>query len=163
LAFVQAPKPFPTSLATESYFGVTAFAFTNDAGQTKHGRYRIVPEAGKSYLTPEQVAALSPNYHFDELAQRVAKEPIRFRIYAQVAADGDTVDDATIPWPESREQVELGTVELNQVVAETVAQQKHIIFDPIPRVEGIAASADPLLELRAAVYLISGRRRRTAN
>ena len=29
LAFVQAPKPFPTSLARETYFGVTAFAFTN--------------------------------------------------------------------------------------------------------------------------------------
>ena len=163
LAFVQAPKPFPTSLATESYFGVTAFAFTNDAGQTKYGRYRIVPEAGNSYLTPEQVTALSPNYHFDELAQRVAKQPIRFRIYAQVAVDGDTVDDATIHWPESREQVELGTLELNQVLTDTVAQQKHIIFDPIPRVQGIAASADPLLELRAAVYLVSGRRRRTAD
>jgi catalase len=49
------------------------------------------------------------------------------------------------------------------VVPDTVAQQKHIIFDPIPRVDGIAASADPLLELRAAVYLISGRRRRAAN
>jgi catalase len=163
LAFVQAPKPFPTSLATESYFGVTAFAFTNDAGQTKYGRYRIVPEAGNSYLTPEQVATLSPNYHYDELAQRVAKQPIRFRIDAQVAAPGDTVDDATIHWPESREQVELGTLELDHVVPDTVAQQKHIIFDPIPRVDGIAASADPLLELRAAVYLISGRRRRAAN
>jgi catalase len=163
LAFVQAPKPFPTSLATESYFGVTAFAFTNDAGQTKYGRYRIVPEAGNSYLTPEQVATLSPNYHYDELAQRVAKQPIRFRIDVQVAAPGDTVDDATIHWPESREQVELGTLELDHVVPDTVAQQKHIIFDPIPRVDGIAASADPLLELRAAVYLISGRRRRAAN
>ena len=163
LAFVQAPKPFPTSLATESYFGVTAFAFTNDAGQTKYGRYRIVPEAGNSYLTPEKVATLSPNYHYDELAQRVAKQPIRFRIDVQVAAPGDTVDDATIHWPESREQVELGTLELDHVVPDTVAQQKHIIFDPIPRVDGIAASADPLLELRAAVYLISGRRRRAAN
>ncbi len=162
LAFVQAPKPFPTSLATESYFGVTAFAFTNAAGQTKYGRYRVVPEAGNSYLTAEQVAALSPNYHYEELAQRVAKQPIRFRIDAQVAAPGDTVDDATIHWPESREQVELGTLQLDHVVPDTVAQQKHIIFDPIPRVDGIAASADPLLELRAAVYLISGRRRRAA-
>ncbi len=160
LAFVQAPKPFPTSFATDTYFGVTAFAFTNESGQTKYGRYRIVPETGNSYLTSEQVAALSPNYHYDELAQRVAKGPIRFRIDAQVAADGDTVDDATIHWPESREQVQLGTLELDNVVPDSAAQQKHIIFDPIPRVDGIAASADPLLELRAAVYLISGRRRR---
>lgn len=162
LAFVQAPKPFPTSFATDTYFGVTAFAFTNGEGQTKYGRYRIVPEAGNSYLSAGQVAGLSPNYHFDEIAQRVAKEPVRFRIRVQVAAEGDTVDDATIHWPESREQVDLGTVELDQVVPDTVAQQKHIIFDPIPRVDGIEASADPLLELRAAIYLLSGRRRRSA-
>jgi catalase len=73
------------------------------------------------------------------------------------------VDDATIHWPESRKLVELGTVELSQVVLDTLAQQKHIIFDPIPRVDGIEPSADPLLELRAAVYLLSGRRRRAAN
>jgi catalase len=163
LAFVQAPKPFPSSLARESYFGVTAFAFINDAGQKKFGRYRIVPEAGNNYLTDAQVAGLTPNYHFDEIAQRVATEPARFRINVQVAAEGDTTDDATIHWPESREQVELGTVELSQVVPDTPAQQKHIIFDPIPRVEGIEASADPLLELRAAIYLLSGRRRRSAN
>jgi catalase len=42
-------------------------------------------------------------------------------------------------------------------------QQKHIIFDPIPRVDGIEPSADPLLELRAAIYLLSGRRRRAAS
>ena len=66
-------------------------------------------------------------------------------------------------WPESREQVELGTLELTSVLADSLAQQKHIIFDPIPRVDGIDASADPLLELRAAIYLISGRRRRAAH
>jgi len=162
LAFVQAPKPFPSSLARESYFGVTAFAFINDAGQTRFGRYRIVPELGNDYLTDAQVAALSPNHHFDEIAERVAKEPARFKILVQVAAVGDTVDDATSHWPESREQVELGTVELDKAVPDTHAQQKHIIFDPIPRVEGIEASADPLLELRAAIYLLSGRRRRSA-
>jgi catalase len=163
LAFVQAPKPFPSSLGRETYFGVTAFAFTNSAGQTKFGRYRIVPMLGNDYLTDAQVAGLSPNYHFDEIAERVSRQPVRFQIRVQVAAKGETVDDATIHWPESREQVELGTFELNNVVADHKAQEKHIIFDPIPRVEGFEASADPLLELRAAIYLLSGRRRRAAN
>lgn len=56
----------------------------------------------------------------------------------------------------------LGRVELTAAVADDAEQQKHMIFDPIPRVEGIAASEDPLLELRAAVYLLSGPRRRVA-
>lgn len=162
LAFVQAPKPFPSSLACETYFGVTAFAFINGAGQKKFGRYRIVPESSNSYLTNEQVARIPENYHYDEIARRVATNPVRFRIVVQLAQPEDTVDDATAHWPESREKVELGTIELTQVVPDTVAQQKHIIFDPIPRVDGIEASADPLLELRAAIYLLSGRRRRKA-
>jgi catalase len=37
-----------------------------------------------------------------------------------------------------------------------------MIFDPVPRVDGIEPSDDPLLELRAAIYLLSGRRRRQA-
>src|SRR5882672_2377949 len=51
---------------------------------------------------------------------------------------------------------------LTSTVANQVHEQKQIIFDPIPRPDGIEPSDDPLLELRAAVYLISGRRRRTA-
>jgi catalase len=163
LAFVQTPKPFPSSLARESYYGVTAFAFTNSDGQRRFGRYRILPDLGNEYLTEDQVARLTENYHFDEIAERTAKGPVRFRIVVQIADAADTVDDATVHWPESRRLVELGTVELNQVVPDTLAQQKHIIFDPIPRVDGIEPSADPLLELRAAIYLLSGRRRRAAN
>jgi catalase len=162
LAFVQAPKPFPSSLARETYFGVTAFAFTNASGQTRFGRYRILPELGNDYLTAEQLSRLPVNYHFDEIAERISKGPIRFRILVQLADATDTVDNAAVHWPESREQVELGTIELTQVIPDTLAQQKHIIFDPIPRVDGIEPSADPLLELRAAVYLLSGRRRRVA-
>ncbi|HEY1767401.1 MAG TPA: catalase family peroxidase [Terracidiphilus sp.] len=162
LAFVQAPKPFPSSLARENYFAVTAFAFTNAGGETKFGRYRMVPEAGADYLTDGQVAHLAPDYHFGEIHARVGKGPIRFKILVQVAAPGDVTDDATAHWPESRPLIELGTVELTQAVPNDATQQQHIIFDPIPRVEGIEPSADPLLELRAAIYLLSGRRRRAA-
>ena len=163
LAFVQTPKPFPSSLARQSYFAVTAFAFTNGDGRTRFGRYRILPESGNDYLTDDRVAQLKENYHFDELAERISNGPVRFRIVVQIANPADTVDNATVHWPESRELVELGTVELNHVVPDTLAQQKQIIFDPIPRVDGIEPSADPLLELRAAIYLLSGRRRRAAN
>jgi catalase len=162
LAFVQAPKPFPVSLAQETFHAVTAFAFTNASGVTKFGRYRIVPELGDKYFTDAEAAALSQNYHFDELLNRVAKSPIRFRILVQVAAPGDVTDDATVHWPESREVVELGVIELTEPVKDNAAEQKQIIFDPIPRTDGLEASADPLLELRAAIYLLSGRRRRKA-
>jgi catalase len=162
LAFVQTPKPYPSSLARESYFGVTAFKFTNDAGQTKSGRYRIVPELGNDFLTDAQVAALTPNYHYEEIVERLVKAPIRFKILVQIAALEDIDDDATIHWPETRELFELGAIELTAVLPDNPAQQQRIIFDPIPRVDGIEPSADPLLELRAAIYLLSGRERRAA-
>ena len=70
------------------------------------------------------------------------------------------MDDSTIHWPEDRPEVEFGEVEVTGIVAENAAQQQRIIFDPIPRVDGIESSGDPLLDPRAAVYLMSGRRRR---
>lgn len=102
LAFVQVPKPFPSSLARDTYFGVTAFVFTNAAGETKVGRYRIVPELGNDFLTDGAVAGIGPDYHYDEIAKRVAKGPIRFKLMVQIAGPGDVADDATIHWPESR-------------------------------------------------------------
>lgn len=162
LRFVQAPKPFPTSLAREAYFAVTAYVFTNAAGESKFGRYRILPELGTEFFADGDAAALGPNYHYDELHARVAKGPIRFKVLVQIAAPEDTTDDATVAWPESRDLVEFGTIELTAAVKDDAAEQKQIIFDPIPRVDGIEPSADPLLELRAAIYLLSGRRRRAA-
>jgi catalase len=162
LAFVQAPKPLPSSFAREAYFGITAMRFANKDGASRYGRYRIVPEAGIDHLDPTTGAARGPNFLFEELAERVAKGPIGFRILVQVANNGDTVDDATVHWPEDRPLAELGTISLTAPVPNDAHEQKHIIFDPIPRVDGIDPSDDPLLELRAAIYLISGRRRRAA-
>jgi len=162
LAFVQAPKPAPSSFAREMYFAITAYHFANKDGETRFGRYRIVPVAGEEHLDAKTAAAKGPNYLFDELKERIAKGPIEFRVLVQLAEGGDVVDDATIQWPASRTLFELGNLKLTHLAADNAAEQKQIIFDPIPRVDGIEPSADPLLELRAAVYLISGRRRRSA-
>jgi catalase len=162
LAYVQTPKPAPSSFARESYFGVTAMRFSDKDGISRYGRYRIVPEAGNDYLDSAAVKAKSANFLFDELAERIAKGPIKFSIRVQLANDGDTVDDATAQWPEDRTVLNLGTLALTERVADSDHEQKHIIFDPIPRVDGIDPSNDPLLELRAAIYLLSGRRRRAA-
>jgi catalase len=162
LAFVQTPKPSPSSYARESYFGVTAMGFFNKDGVRQYGRYRIVPEAGNEHLDDAKAKSKGANYLYDELAERVAKAPIRFEILVQAAEHGDIVDDATVHWPEERRLINFGQIVLTEPVADNEHEQRQIIFDPIPRVDGIEPSDDPLLELRAAVYLISGRRRRTA-
>ncbi len=162
LAFVQTPKPAPVSFATEAYFGVTAMEFLNHEGASQFGRYQIVPAAGVGHLDDEAVKTKDAGYLFEEIAARVASLPAKFFINVQLAATGDVVDDATIHWPAERPVVTLGTLELQAMVPDDEAEQKKIIFDPIPRVDGIEPSNDPLLELRAAIYLMSGRRRRSA-
>jgi catalase len=162
LTFVQLPKPIPTSFAKESYFAVSAFKFTNADGVSRYGRYRILPVAGNEYLDEAGAAAQTPNFLFDEIQERIPKEPVKFRIVVQLAEDGDTLDDATIRWPEDRPQLTFGEISLTEIVPNNHSEQQHIIFDPIPRVDGIEASADPLFEPRANVYLLTGRRRRAA-
>jgi catalase len=41
--------------------------------------------------------------------------------------------------------------------------RRKIIFDPLPRIEGLDSSGDPLTDVRADVYLLSARRRRAAS
>ncbi len=162
LAYVQLPKPAPSSFARAAYFGLTAMRFTNAAGVSRYGRYRLIPEAGLQALTPAQAASQPPNYLFDELSERMQGGHIHFRVVVQLSEEGDPVDDVTRHWPDTRELLDLGRLELNAFVPDDAHEQKTIIFDPIPRVDGIDPSGDPLLELRAAVYLMSGRRRRSA-
>jgi catalase len=162
LAFVQAPKPAPASFATETYFGVTAMKFINGSGASRFGRYRILPDAGIQHLDASVAVSKDTNYLFEELQQRIGSGPIGFKIVVQLAEGSDVVDDATVHWPADRPLAPFGHFTLDAIVPENEAQQKRIIFDPIPRVDGIEPSDDPLLELRAAVYLISGRRRRAA-
>jgi catalase len=162
LKFVQAPKPIPTSFARESFYAVSAFKFTAADGTSLFGRYRILPEAGNEYLDAPAAAAKSANFLFDEIKQRLASTPIKFQILVQLAETGDTVDDATVRWPDTRKQIKFGEIVLNAIVADSLAEERHIIFDPIPRLDGIEPSADPLFNPRADVYLLSGRRRRAA-
>lgn len=162
LAFVQAPKPIPTSFAKESFFAVSAFKFTNAKGVSRYGRYRVLPVAGNQYLDQAGAAAQTPNFLFDEINERVAKGPVKFRTVVQLAEQEDTVDDATVSWPESRSQLTFGEISLTAIAPNNASEQQHIIFDPIPRVDGIEASADPLFEPRANIYLMSGERRRAA-
>jgi catalase len=162
LAFVQAPKPAPSSFARETYFGVTAMRFTNKGGFSRFGRYRIVPEAGNDHLADADVAARGANFLFDELTARVSSGPIAFRVVVQLAASDDVVDDATVHWPADRPVADFGRIVLTAPTADNAATQKQMIFDPIPRVDGIDPSEDPLLEVRAALYLLGGRRRRAA-
>lgn len=160
--FVEAPKPIPTSFAREAFFAVTAFQFTNAGGASRHGRFRIRPDTGTEYLTDQQASQKSANFLFDEIGPRLARGPVRLGIFVQLAEPGDNVTDASVSWPESRTEVPFGTITLTARVDDQEPERRKIIFDPVPRVDGIDSAGDPLTEVRADIYLLCGRRRRDA-
>ena len=157
---VTAPKPVPASFATEPYFGVNAFEFTNAQDKSRFGRYQLWPEVGAKFLEPEEAAKKPPTFLIDELGERLARGPVRYRIVVQLAGERDKVNDATEVWPDDRPKVELGVLSITGKVADNDAAQRALAFDPLHLIDGIDASEDPLLDVRSAVYAISRRRRR---
>ena len=156
-AFLTAPKPAPESFATLPYFGVNAFKFASAAGQTTFGRYQLQPVAGAKYLAGDAVAKAQPDYLITEIKQRIAKQPVKFRLVLQLAGPGDKVDDPSIAWPDSRKTTQLGTLTLTRVVADEAAD-KSLLFLPNALPAGIEA-ADPMIEARGQAYPVSFGRR----
>ena len=157
--FVTTPRPAPVSFATLAFYGVNAFKFTNDKGVSHYARYQILPVAGEQALADADVKKAGPNYLMDELPARLAKGPVKFRLMAQVAEEGDSINDDTSVWPKDRKLTFLGTLSLTRPVADQGAAQKAIMFSPLNLQAGIEPSADPVLLARPSAYGVSFSRR----
>ncbi len=159
MQFVQMPKLPPVSFATQPFYGVNAFKFTNAAGKSQYARYRITPVKGAAFLTKEQAAAAAPDYLFTDLPKRLSENVVQYTLSAQLAEPGDAINDATSVWPEDRKHVVLGTISLKQVKADGAQFEKATMFNPLILVDGIEASEDPILLARPAAYAVSYGRR----
>jgi catalase len=156
-AFFAAPKPPPVSFTTLRYFAVNSFSFTNARGSVAVGRYRIEPSDGEQLLSAADAAKADPDYLRAELRERLRRGPARFRLIVQVAAAGDHVEDPSVVWPDSRPLVELGTIELDEVVGDSDAEEA-LLFSPASVPPGIAP-ADPMIQIRSDAYAVSYTRR----
>ena len=158
--FVDTPKPAPASYATERFFGVNAFRFTNAAGVSRFGRYRLEPVATAVHLTPDEAGRRPPDYLAEELQQRLVRGPAEFRLLVQLAAPSDDVVDGSRSWPVERPTIDAGVIRLTRFVENSGTAQRNLLFTPLSLVAGIAPSADPLLVARSRAYRISFDRRR---
>src|SRR5262245_15618736 len=152
-------RPVPASYGQTTYFAQHAFRFTAQDGTSRFGRYRFVPEAGESFLTPDDAGKRNPNFLREELGSRLRTGPVAFRLLLQVAEASDPTDDPTALWPDSRRLVELGRLEITGISPTSDADERRLIFDPTNRTEGIELSEDPILLARSAAYSISYERR----
>ena len=130
LRFATAAKPIPTSYAREAFFGVSALKFTARSGASRFGRYRIRPDAGTQYLTDDEAAKQPADFLQDELAARLARGPVKFHLFVQLAEAGDEVNDPTVHWPDGRAEVQLGTITLTERADEADPEVAQDHFRP---------------------------------
>jgi len=147
-------RTYPISFAQATYWGINSVKFTNAKGQSVFVRYRFVPRAGERYLTPDDRKSQGPSYLQDDIVRRVAREPVVFDWYAQIADKGDKIEDPSIAWPESRKMVKLGTFTLTNLPPDPETVQRTLLFLPGQPHPGVEA-ADPMLVLRNTAYPIS--------
>jgi catalase len=152
--------PIPASFATLTYHAMHAYGFVNADDTLRHGRYHWVPEAGESSLSDEDAAARPPDYLREELSERLADDgPVVFSLDAQLAGDGDPIDDPTAAWPEEREVVRLGRLEITGLAFDREQDGDVLVFDPTRVTDGIRLTDDPILRARPGAYSVSVARR----
>ena len=160
-AFVERlmKTPVPASYAQARYHAEHAFRFTAADGTSRFGRYHFLPEAGESYLSPDDAGKRSSSFLRDELEGRLRGGPVAFRLILQLAEANDPTDDVTALWPADRPRVELGRLEVTAISTTSAADERRLIFDPASLTDGIDLSSDPILLARSEAYSISYDRR----
>lgn len=151
-------QKLPASYATITYFGVNSFKFTNKNGTSHFIRYQFVPEDGERLLTADQFSQAGAQYLQTEIKQRVASKTIRFKMYAEIAQDGDNIENPSIAYPAGRETILLGYIEIKTLAPNTTEEDKALSFRPTNIPDGIE-TADPMLNFRGKAYPISVKER----
>jgi catalase len=154
-AYLRATAP-SASYATTPYFGIHSFIFINQAGQRQAARWTFEPVAGRVGLTPEERQARGPAYLEEELRGRIATGPLEWRVLLQMPEDSDAVNEPTVAWPDSRRTLEVGQLRISAL---TGAECDGKMFNPTLLPDGIEASEDPILAVRAEAYAVSLTRR----
>ena len=156
-----ASQPVPASFASVNYWGVHGFGFVNASGAKQFGKWIFEPVAGVQGLSDDEAKAKGASFLFDDLRQRVKDGKVAFNFNLELAQPGDIIDNATVPLPEGRKKVTLGTLRVTSVSEDAGGACLNITFNPMNMPKGVEASADPMIPARAAPYGISLGRRLT--
>lgn len=151
--------PWSDSWANTQFNSVNAFHFVAADGRRRAVRWSMRPQAPFAALDAEARAAAGPDFLAAEFERRLADGPVRWDMVATLAGPGDAVDDPSRPWPEDREQVVVGVLELDAAAPQASGACRDINFDPLVLPAGVEPSDDPILSARSSVYARSFNRR----
>ena len=152
-------RPVSSGFANSTFYGLNAFWFTNANGTSIAVRWSMVPVQPFAPANTTEPARPDKNYLFDDLIAAIHQHPLQWHLIITIGEPDDPTNDATIPWPDAREQVDVGTLTLDRVESEETGSCRVVNFDPLVLPQGMAPSDDPLLSARSAVYSQSFTRR----
>jgi catalase len=152
-------NPVSSGFDNSTYNSLNAFRFINANGAVVPVRWSMVPVQPFEPISTTDPGKAGKNYLFDALIASIHSHPLQWRLIVTLGEPGDPTDDATIPWPADRQQVEVGTLTIDRVESEDTSPARDINFDPLILPDGIAGSDDPLLSARSAAYSQSFTRR----
>ena len=142
------------------YNAIHAFRWIDDDDAPHHVRYSWAPEAGEAKLVLWLARWRDPDYLRQELAGRLDRGPVRFRLEVQLAEQGDPIGDPTALWPNGRRRVVAGVLELTEPATWSVDRAGPLVFDPTRVTDGIEVPPeDQVLGFRPLVYELSVSRR----
>lgn len=138
---------------------LNAFRFVDSEGRSVFVRWSMVPLQPFAPANASESAGSDKNSLFDALIAAIHQQPLQWHLVITIGQPGDPTNDASIPWPDAREHVGVGTLTLDHIESEETGACRVVNFDPLVLPEGIAPSDDPLLSARSAVYSQSFTRR----
>ena len=146
----------PVSYLRTAFFAVHAFDLEDAQGNHRWVRFVFEPAEG---VRDEFRTNLPYDYLRHDLGTRLAARPGRFVLRMQIADPWDDPSDPTTVWLSNRRRISMGTLMVDRLVDDQVADCEKLSFNPGRLVPGIGLSADPILQARVAVYNESQARR----
>ncbi|MFD1104321.1 catalase, partial [Sphingobium olei] len=95
---MRAESPAPVSFAHTAFHAVHAFNLVNADGKITAARFHWAPVAGEKGQPATDLAAQDVSILFDEIGERLSREPVAFDLVLELAQPGDILDDATLRW-----------------------------------------------------------------
>jgi catalase len=149
----------PASFATLTYFSPHSFKLVNGDGNGTWVRFRWRPEAGEARIPDDEARERGRDYLSQELAERLRSGKVEFELLLQLAAEDDPIEDPSAVWPDDRELVVGGRLEITDLVDDPESGGHIDVFDPTRIVDGIELSDDPVLHARPKAYSVSAYKR----
>jgi len=148
----QDKMPLPSSFSSSEYYSINAFILVNSSGEKQPFRWSMRPHSKFINLTKEQHAQADHDFLFKDIKKKLDKSPLYWDLVIQLAKPEDPIDDPSQPWPENREEIIAGVLEVKHVTDQENGDCRDINFDPTLVPSGIKLSNDPVLAARAGIY-----------